>query len=383
MPYGYLIGVVLMALLVLAALRPPRRPQPLARIAYIVSLAVNEWPLLFLAFLTWSTLDSALTGSLLQTPAGWVLLGVAVVVAAGMVYLQVRATKARPAVAEAIGEELEPTVSPWLSRLLPIPWRPRSVDRIAGVQYAPGGREHQLDVYRQRGLTGRAPVLIYLHGGGYFSGGKHWEGRLLVNRMASRGWVVVSANYGLRPRVGYPEHLVDAKRVIAWIHREANRYGMDPTRIVMSGSSAGAHMSLLSALTPGDAVFQPGFEDIDTGLIAAVGLYGYYGRYYGRPATEDPASTPFAFDARNAPPVFLTHGDVDNYTPVEAARALAEHLRAGSSRPVAYGELPGAQHGFDVLASERFQAVVDGIEVFLDRVLAEVRAARGGRSSTG
>ncbi len=71
-----------------------------------------------------------------------------------------------------------------------------------------------------------APTLIYLHGGGYSTGTKRLESRHLIHRMAGRGWVVVSANYGLRPRVGYPEHLIDAKRIIAWIHREAERYGM-------------------------------------------------------------------------------------------------------------------------------------------------------------
>ena len=370
MPYGYLIGVVLMGLLVLAALRPPRRPRRLALAAYFVGLMINEVPLPFLALLLWSTIDTVFFGTLLDTPAGWVVLAAGLLVAAGMVYLQVRATRARPAVRAALqevapGEPLRPTTSPWRSRLIPLPVRPRTVERLSNLPYAPGGREHTLDLYRRRDLTGPAPVLIYLHAGGYFSGNKRFGGRLLINRMAAHGWVVVSANYGLRPRVGYPEHLIDVKRVIAWIHREADRYGLDARTIVASGSSAGAHLSVLAALTPGDPVFQPGFEDVDTRLAGVVGLFGYYGRYYGRTAVEDPASTPFALDPRGAPPVMLVHGDRDSYTPVEAARALAGHLDA-SARPVVYAELPGAQHGFDLAASERFEAVVDGIEVFLE-----------------
>lgn len=375
MPYGYLIGVVLMALLVLAALRPPQSPRPLAVVAYFAGLAINEFPVLFVAMLTWSTLDTALTGTLLSTPAGWAVLAGAMLVIAGMVYLQVRASRARPAISAALDTPVRPTVSPWLSRLLPITLRPRSVERLGGIDYAPPGREHKLDLYRRRDLTAPAPVLIYLHAGGYFSGNKRWGGRLLLHRMAARGWVVVSANYGLRPRVGYPGHVIDAKRVIAWIHHEAATFGMDSGTIVMAGSSAGAHLATIAALSPGDPAFQPGFEDVDTRLAAAIGLFGYYGRYYGRSAAESPASSPFAFDTRHAPPMMLVHGDLDNYTPVEAARALAAHVGAGSSEPVVYAELPGAQHGFDLAASERFQAVVDGVELFLDRVLA----ARSGR----
>lgn len=370
MPYGYLIGVALMGLLVLAALRPPRRPRALAVVAYFAGLAINEFPVLFIAMLTWSTLDTVLTGTLLSTTAGWVVLAGAVLVIAGMVYLQVRATRARPAISTALGTPLEPTVSPWLSRLLPITLRPRAVERIT-VQYTPGGREHKLDLYRRRDLTAPAPTLIYMHGGGYFSGNKRWGGRLLLHRLAKRGWIVVSANYGLRPRTGYPGHVIDAKRVIAWIHREAATYNMDAATIVMAGSSAGAHLALIAALTANDPAFQPGFEDVDTRLAAAIGLFGYYGPYYGHSAATGPASSPFGFDARHAPPMFIAHGDLDSYTPVETARALAAQVDAASSRPVVYAELPAAQHGFDLAASERFQAVVDGIEVFLNRVLTE------------
>lgn len=382
MPYGYLVGIVLMALLVLAAYRPPRWPRALATITYFLGLAINEFPVFFLAMLTWSTIDTLMAGKLLKADGGWLALVFAGVVAASMVLLQVRAVGARAAISAALGTAVPATVSPWLSRFLPITLRPRSVERLSGLRYAPGGREHTLDLYRRRGLSTSAPTLIYFHGGGYFSGNKRWGGRLLLHRMAKRGWIVISANYGLRPQYGYPEHLIDAKRVIAWVHREAAGYGMHPSTIVMAGSSAGAHLATIAALTAGDPRFQPGFEDVDTRLAAVVGLYGYYGPYYGAATDRSrPPSSPFDFDPRNAPATFLVHGALDNYTPAETARALAARLAAASPRRIAYAELPGAQHGFDLAASERCQAVVDGVEVFLDDVLADragTRPERGG-----
>jgi acetyl esterase/lipase len=66
----------------------------------------------------------------------------------------------------------------------------------------------------------------------------------------------------------------------------------------------------------------------------------------------------------HVPPCFVIHGDHDTYTPVAGARRLVEHLRATSTHPVAFAELPGAQHSFDVFHSVRFEHVVDAIEAF-------------------
>lgn len=366
MPIGYLITVVVIGLLALSCLRPPRRPRWLARFTYFIGVGLNEVPGLFLVAFAASTAAAIIFDGLLETAAGWFVFGAGVLVALVLLYLQLRILTAWKAVTGAV--PVPTGARPWgWAWLLPFPRRPASVERIGNIRYAPGGRFHLLDLYRRRDLRSPAPVLIYFHGGGYFSGGKRREGRALLYRMAERGWVTVSANYGLRPAIGFPGHLIDAKRVVAWARENADRYGMNPDVVVMSGSSAGGHMSVLSGLSPNQADFQPGFEDADTRIAAAVGIYGYYGRYYGRGDDEFPVSDPLGYPAREMPPVFLIHGTHDNYVPVEAARVLVAHLRAESRSAVAYAELPGAQHGFDVFASQRFRAVLAGIEAFLDR----------------
>jgi acetyl esterase/lipase len=117
----------------------------------------------------------------------------------------------------------------------------------------------------------------------------------------------------------------------------------------------------MAALTANDPIFQPGFEQIDTAITAGNGLHGYYGQLGGH---EHPPSTPVAYVRPDAPPFFVFHGTHDTYTPVEGARFLVERLRAGSSNPIAYAELPGARHSFDLFHSVRFEAVVDAIEGF-------------------
>jgi acetyl esterase/lipase len=236
--------------------------------------------------------------------------------------------------------------------LTPIPFRPRRVVRVADLRFG-DHRRQRLDVYHRRDRPSGGPVLVYLHGGGYYSGGKHREGRALLHQLATRGWVCVSANYRLRPRAGFEEHLADARQALTWARVNAASYGGDPDRVVMAGSSAGAHLTSLLALDP------------DTRLAAAICLYGYYGRYYGRTDAEAVTSTPFATSGATAPAFFIAHGDRDTWTPVEAARQLATKLRHESPNTVVAVELPGGQHGFDLWRSWRYSAVLAGIEAFM------------------
>jgi acetyl esterase/lipase len=68
----------------------------------------------------------------------------------------------------------------------------------------------------------------------------------------------------------------------------------------------------------------------------------------------------------DAPPFFVLHGQNDTLVPVAVARTFVAALRAVSPSPVAYAELPLAQHAFDVLASLRSRATTSGVAAFLD-----------------
>jgi acetyl esterase/lipase len=203
-------------------------------------------------------------------------------------------------------------------------------------------------------------VLIHFHGGGYTSGRKNSQSLPLIYRLASQGWVCVSATYRRRPSASFDDHLVDAKRVIAWVRRHGRAYGADPGTIVLAGSSAGAHMSALAALTPNGPRFQPGFPEVDTSVAAVVCLGGYFGAYYGMDARTSPA----AHVRPDAPPFFIAHGDHDTVTSSDSAGRFAEALRARSAQPVVNAELPGGHHAFDLFHSFRFEAVINSIEAF-------------------
>jgi acetyl esterase/lipase len=80
----------------------------------------------------------------------------------------------------------------------------------------------------------------------------------------------------------------------------------------------------------------------------------------------------------DAPPFFVIHGQHDSLVPVAEGRFFAQKLREVSDSPVAYAELPGAQHAFDVFPSIRTGHQIRAIERFLDYVWStEARGRRG------
>ena len=183
----------------------------------------------------------------------------------------------------------------------------------------------------------------------------------------------ISANYRLSPAVRFPEHQIDAKRVLAWVREHGHEYGADPAVLFVAGSSAGGHLAAMAALTPNDPRFQPGFERADTSVTAAICLYGYYGSLE---TDERTPSSPQAYVRRDAPPFFVAHGDQDTLVLVEDARPFVQRLRRSSSNPVVYAELPGAQHAFDLFHSIRFETVVNAIEGFTAWVRSREEAPR-------
>ncbi len=313
-----------------------------------------------------------------DSAAGWLLVGVAGLVIVGQAIVIWRALGAGPAVERALRDDLgagwrdalDPAGSDRfrdrlpLARILLWPFprpSPGAVERIANIRYGDAGRSNLLDLYRHRSHPSRAPVFVYVHGGGYLSGSKSREARPLIDRLASQGWVCISANYRLRPAASFPEHLIDLKKMIAWVRRRGAEYGADPAALFVGGSSAGGHMAALAALTPNDPEFQPGFEAADTSVTAAISLYGYLGSYYGR----GHASSPGAHLHTDAPPFFIAQGARDTYSPdfLEIARDFVGSRRGISSNPEVYVELP-VQHAFDIFHSLRFEAVIGGVEAF-------------------
>jgi acetyl esterase/lipase len=350
MPIGYLVTTGGLAALALAAVLRvrPRRSAPF-RLSYVFGLWLN-WPLVvFLLLLGSSALAIEESG---DSPGLRIGLGLAAVAAAALVLLRRLARGTGPVLQRALDEGLgtgwrervEPELAarlrrrPSLLRVLLAPVSARRIERIADVRYGPG-RANLLDVYRDRsGRSGRA-VLVHFHP---LMGSKRVGTRHLFHRLAGAGWICLAANY----RNGD-----DVPKVLAWVREHAEGLGADPATIFVAGSSLGGHLAARAAFAPGEPV---------AGLVC---LYGFY----GSPSARLSVTT-------SAPPCFVAHGDRDSLVLVEDARSFVEQLRATSRNPVVYAELPGAQHGFDLFRSRRFDSVVDAIEAFAADVRARVES---------
>jgi acetyl esterase/lipase len=101
-----------------------------------------------------------------------------------------------------------------------------------------------LDVYPATG-TG-LPVVIFVHGGGWFRGDKSSVDAKPA-AFNTRGYVFVSVNYRLLPEAGVLQQMEDVARAVRWVKRHIGPYGGDPSRIVLMGHSAGAHLAALLA----------------------------------------------------------------------------------------------------------------------------------------
>jgi acetyl esterase/lipase len=279
--------------------------------------------------------------------------------------------------------------APWPSLALPFRMRDVNVVRDRPLPYAPGGRRFELDVLHHRDKTSGAPILLQVHGGGWMIGNKEQQGIPLMLHMAARGWVCVAANYPLSPRARWPEHLVALKRAMHWIREHATEYGADPSFVAVTGGSAGGHLAAMVALSSDDKSLQPGFEDVDTSVQACVPHYGVYdftdesGARFTRQRLNNlirpyvmsrdasypddyRAASPLYRVTSDAPPFLVLHGRNDTLVPVAEARAFVNRLRETAKNPVAYAELSGAQHAFDLFTSLRSTGVVRGVARFLE-----------------
>jgi acetyl esterase/lipase len=375
MPVGYLVTTGAMAAVALSDVlgHRPRRSSPF-RLSFVFGLWLN-WPLIAFLLLVAST-ALAIDQSGLDSPGLWIGLGLAVVASAALVVLRRRAQDTGPALERALDEGLgadwrdgaDAELAARLRRrpslahilLAPLSPRRRGVERIANIRYGRARRANLLDLYRDRSDRSGRPVLIHFHP---IFGSKRLGTRYLFHRLAAQGWICVSANYRRSSDDESFDPAIDVKKVIAWVREHGPEYGADPTTIFLAGSSLGAHLASLAAFTPDEPALQPEFESADTAVAGVISLYGYYGS-----VTRGGSSSRLAYATTDAPPCFVAHGDQDSLVLVDDARGFVEQLRATSSNPVVYAELPGAQHGFDLFRSRRFDTIVDAIEAFADHI---------------
>ncbi len=220
-----------------------------------------------------------------------------------------------------------------------------------------------------------------------------------MHLLARRGWICVAVEYRLSPRATFPDHIVDVKEGLAWVRTHIADYGGDPNRLVITGGSAGGHLSSLAALTPG--LDQPGFETADTHVSGCVPFYGVYdftdraGHWRGdglerllaqrvMKATLADAreryerASPMSAITADAPPFLVVQGTGDTLVPPSESELFVQLLRQTSKAPTRLLEVAHAQHAFDSLPSLRTCAALETVVAFCESVTAATTSAAPG-----
>jgi acetyl esterase/lipase len=272
----------------------------------------------------------------------------------------------------------------------------------SAVQYG-DAPERILDVWRRSDLpAGPAPVLVFVPGGGWIHGGRQLQGYTLMSHLAQQGWVCLSVNYRVAPQHRWPRHIQDVKTSVAWARANVDKFGGDRHFVAIAGCSAGGHLAALTGLTADDQQFTARVErDADTSVDAVVSIYGRYDwmdrttperdefvRFLEqivvrRRLADHPdvflRASPIAQVRADAPPFLVVHGSGDTVIPVEQAQAFVQTLRQTSQSPVAYLELPGGGHAFDLIDRWRTPASTTVVSLFLNEIHCRYRARLAGQ----
>jgi acetyl esterase/lipase len=296
--------------------------------------------------------------------------------------------------------------------------------RIPGTQ-----RDLLCDLWQPaEGVIPSGLGIVFFHGSGWHFLDKDFGTRPFFRHLVAQGHVIMDVAYRMCPETDFIGIIGDAKRAIAWMKANANRFGVDPAKVIVMGASAGGHMSLLSAYAPRDERMIP--DDVrgeDLSVRAVVSYYGpsdmhAYHQHAGRTMgfTQDdlppkapslldramdrirdklvkgnwyaithrqmmknllggqPDEVPDAYDLASpvnfvspqSPPTLLFHGEHDQIVPVTATRLLYKKLLENNI-PAIYVEFPQTEHAFDVAfqgispSSPAAQAALYDVERFL------------------
>ena len=236
------------------------------------------------------------------------------------------------------------------------------------------GEPLRLSIYRPAGSTAqdRAPVLVFVHGGGWVAGDRNAHSADL-RWFAEQGWLTVTVDYALSTS---DRHLWDVTQsqigcALAWVADNAQRYGGDPDRLSLSGDSAGGNLAVNAAYLaavgglPSSCGGRVPAVDAVTALYPVVDPAGFYdnddpalggtardmaGAYTGGSPQQFPqryaAITSATHISAAAPPTLILLGEADHLVPAAGAYRFAEQAREAGV-DVELVAVPYADHVFD------------------------------------
>ena len=264
-----------------------------------------------------------------------------------------------------------------------------------------GGRELRGDVFRPPAGSANGAGVLLIHGGGWEHGDRtQLKGYgILLGRI---GYTCVACEYRLSGEAQWPAQLHDVKAALRWMRANAEHLRIDPSRVAVSGNSAGGHLSLMLAATPNMAEFEGsgGHAGVGTDVAASVAFYAPTNLGASRPASEsvEPTITPpprmlpdvvsrllgadapvgrvrgaspITYVRADFPPTLLISGNRDVVVPADESTRMYRALMAAGARAELH-VYEGAPHAFDALPAFGRQCAAI-VALFLDRHVVNPR----------
>jgi acetyl esterase/lipase len=209
------------------------------------------------------------------------------------------------------------------------------------------GHENKLDVIYPHNATEAVPAVIYIHGGGWILGDK--AGAVLeILPYLQMGWAAVNVEYRLANVSKAPAAVEDCRCALRWVVRNAREYHIDPARLVVTGHSAGGHLSLMTGMLlesdgldndcasdgkeaePRIAAIVNWFGPADVGdLLAGKNRKNYALEWFGSLTNREEVArlvSPLTYVRKSNPPVITIHGEGDDVVPYDHAVRLHKAL---------------------------------------------------------
>ncbi|MEH6682793.1 MAG: alpha/beta hydrolase [Sediminicola sp.] len=210
--------------------------------------------------------------------------------------------------------------------------------------------KHLLDLYLPARTTGKIPLIIFVHGGGWQTNDKYADMGYMkktVAEIVNSGYALASIDYRFSTQAVFPAQIQDCNKAVSFLFDKAETYGLDRDRFAVMGFSAGGHLASLMGLSNNDSItdfYMPGTNG-DFYFKAVVDFYGptdltlfphaddansAEGLLLGASPVARPdlarAASPISYVDEKDPPFLIVHGERDDMVAPRHSQLLGSWL---------------------------------------------------------
>lgn len=224
---------------------------------------------------------------------------------------------------------------------------------------------------KRRNKEKRYPLMVWICGGAFQVMDQDvWLPQWA--EFARQGYIVASVEYRTSNEAPFPAALQDVKAAVRYLRAHAERFGVDPNRVIAAGESAGGCLAGLLGVYGQNRSYDVGeFLEYSSEVQGVVDYYGVTDFWMEGKIDADLKNAGEDFIGKGTPPFLILHGDQDELVPIEQSQILYEKL-CKKGIPADFYVLKGCGHGADEFYQTEIMELVKG---FIDKCREQKRYA--------